>query len=236
MITAERVRSAAVALGLCLGGASLAHAGSLSVAPLRVMFTPERGISAITLTNTGPDTLTVEAEVRPWPADAPEQAAKDITVNPPISTLAPGEKVTVRVGLVRRLPRGFERSYRLYFTELPQPRLEDAQGVGVRLRVGIPLFVAAERAAPAPLEWSAAPEGDALLLTALNRGNVHQRVLGLVATRGSARIQATHSSPYVLPGRSAEFRLSGLTVTTGERVSLQVETDTESKQVDVLVP
>lgn len=223
-------------IGVCTWAAGQAQAGGISVSPVRVVFTPERSVSAITLTNTSRETLTIEAETLPWPADAEAQTPKDITVNPPISTLAPGEKVTVRVGLVRRLPSTVERSYRLYFTELPTLRSQDAQGVGVRLRLGIPLFVAAGNAAPAALEWSAQREGEALMVTALNPGNVHQRITRLTAAQGARRFDAAQSSPYVLPSRSTVFRLPGLAVKSGERLSLQVETDGGSRQVDVLVP
>lgn len=219
---------------LCAGG--VVEAAAISVSPLRVVFTAERGVSAVTLTNTGGNTLTVEAEVVPWPTDAAEQTARDITVNPPISTLAPGEKVIVRVGLVRRLPRTVERAYRLYVTELPTPRSPDAVGVGVRLRLGIPLFVAADKAAPQPLVWSVQREGDTLTATASNPGNVHQRVSALTAVQGAVRHAAEFVSPYVLPGRSTVFRLPGLVAAVGERLSLQVETDDGSRPIDVLVP
>ena len=223
-------------LVLCLGAAGWVRAGGISVSPVQVVFTAQRSISAVTLTNTSRETLTVEAEALPWPADAASQTGKDVTVNPPISTLAPGEKITVRVGLVRRLPASVERSYRLYFTELPSLRSQESQGVGVRLRIGIPLFVAADQAEPAPLEWSAQREGEALMVSALNRGNVHQRIARLTATQGAQRVAAAQSSPYVLPGRNTVFRLLGLAVTSGERLSLQVETDDGSTQVDLLVP
>ena len=211
-------------------------AGGISVMPLKVVFSPERAISAVTFTNTSRETLTIESEVLPWPADASDQTNKDITVNPPISTLAPGEKITVRVGLVRRLPADVERTYRLYVTELPSLRSQDSEGVGVRLRLGIQLFVTAADPKVAPLEWTAQRDGDALMLSARNRGNVHQRILQLTATQGATRFAAAQSSPYVLAGRSTAFRLPGLAAASGQHLSLQVETDEGPRQIDVSVP
>lgn len=235
MSTTAKLLRALLAIGAFVCAATPAHAGGISVAPLQVVFTAERSISAVTLTNTSHETLTVEAETLPWPADAAGQTVKDVTVNPPISTLAPGEKVTVRVGLVRRLPVTIERAYRLYFTELPTLRSQDAQGIGVRLRLGIPLFVATADAVSAPLQWSARVEGDGMVLTALNPGNVHQRISHLAAAHGGTRYPARQSSPYVLPGQRTVFRVPGLALVNGEHVALQVETEDGSTQVDVPV-
>jgi len=196
--------------------ATACQAGGLSVSPMRLNFSAERGIGVVTLTNTSRETLTIEAEVRPWPEDAALQSAKDLVVNPPISTLAPGEKVSVRVGLVRRLATDVERGYRVYFTELPLLRAQDAVGVGVRLRLGIPVFVAAANAQPRALEWSVRRDDDGMLFTASNAGNVHQRVLKLSTQKGSVQYPAAQSSPYVMPGSSTAFRIPGLAARSGD--------------------
>lgn len=221
---------------LALWVASTCQAGGLSVSPMRLDFSAERGINLVTLTNTSRETLTVEAEVQAWPADAPDQGARDLVVNPPISTLAPGEKATVRVGLVKRQSNEVERGYRVYFTELPNLRLQDAVGVGVRLRLGIPVFVAAASPRLQPLQWSVVRDGADLVLTASNPGNVHRRVMQLSTQRGASRYAAAQSSPYVMPGGHTTFRMPGLTANAGDALLLQVQSGEASQQIEVRVP
>lgn len=228
--------SARFAALLALLFTSVCHAGGLSISPMRLDFNAERGITIVTLSNTSRETLTIEAEVVPWPAGAVGQSAKDVVVNPPIATLAPGEKVAVRVGLVKRLGVDVERGYRVYFTELPNLRPQEALGVGVRLRLGIPIFVAAASAQARPLEWSAGRDGDGVFLTASNPGNVHQRVSAVTALLGTTRYVAAQSSPYVMPGSSISFRLPGLVAGAGDKLMLQVQANDTPRQLEVQLP
>ena len=216
--------------------ASVCHAGGLSVSPMRLDFNAERGIAIVTLSNTSRETLTIETEVVPWPAGAAGQSVRDVVVNPPIATLAPGEKVSVRVGLVKRLGTEVERGYRVYFTELPNLRAQEALGVGVRLRLGIPVFVAAASAQARPLDWSVGRDGDGMFLTASNTGNVHQRVSALTALLGTTRYAAAQSSPYVMPGSSTSFRLPGLVAGAGDKLTLQLQANDTPRQLEVQVP
>ena len=227
----------ALLIGLAwLACASASHAGGLSVSPMRLDFSASRGIGLITLTNTSRETLTIESEVVSWPDDAAGQTAKDVVVNPPITTIAPGERVRVRVGLVRRLPADVERGYRVYFTELPPPRAQDSLGVGVRLRLGIPVFVAAGSAQPRALDWSVGRDGEGMFLVARNAGNVHRKVLKVTTQQGNAAYAAAQVSPYVMPGTTSLFRMPGLAAAAGETLTLSVQTDDAVQRIDVRVP
>ncbi len=212
------------------------RAGVIAVSPLRLDFDASRSIAAITVTNTGRETVTFEAEALPWPDDAAGQSTSDLVVNPPVATLAPGARKTLRVGLVKRLGAEQERSYRVYVTELPAPRSPDATGIGVRLRVGIPVFVRADAPRELPLQWSAERDGATLRLTASNAGNVHQRVAGLSVLRVDKQFAATQSSSYVLPGRSTAFVVEGIDAHPGEALVIQVQTGETPVRVPVQVP
>lgn len=221
-------------LTLLVGAAC--HAGGLTVSPMRLNFDAGRGIGQVALTNTSGAALTIEAEVRPWPDGAPTQTSRDLVVNPPIVTLGPGERVSVRVGVVKRLSTEVERGYRVYFTELPTLRPQEALGVGVRLRLGIPVFVAAANPQPRALEWTAERDVGGMRFTASNAGNVHQRVLGLTTQQGDTQFAAAPSTPYVMPGASAAFRIPGLEARGGDRLMLDVLMDDTRRQVEVRVP
>jgi fimbrial chaperone protein len=211
-------------------------AAGLSISPLRLDFDAQRNISAITVTNTSSETVTFEAEALPWPREAPEQSPRDVIVNPPVATLAPGAQRTLRIGLVKRLGAEQERSYRVYITELAAPRATEANGLGVRLRLGVPVFVAAAVPHELPMQWSARSEGKLLSLTATNPGNVHQRVAGVSIEREGRIFVATQTSSYVLPGRSTVFQVDGLEARPGEHLELRVRIGDGVASVPVDLP
>ncbi len=212
------------------------HAAGLSISPLRLDFNAQRSISAITVTNTSRETVTFEAEALPWPQEVPDQSTRDVIVNPPVATLAPGAQRTLRVGLVKRLGAEQERSYRVYITELVAPRAAEASGLGVRLRLGVPVFVAAASPHELPMQWSARSEGKVLSLTATNPGNVHQRVAGVSVQRDGRQFVATQSSSYVLPGRSTVFQVDGFEARPGEHLELRVRIGEGVASVTVDLP
>lgn len=211
-------------------------AGGITVSPLRIDFSAERNVAVITVSNAGSELLHVEAEAMVWPADAAGQSVGDITINPPMLSLAPGAKAIVRIGLTRRLANDVERAYRIYFTELPKPLGTEAVGLGVRLRVGVPIFVGAAQPQPRPLQWSAQRDGDDVLLTAHNPGNVHQRVTQLASRQDSAMVAAVQGLPYVLPSGTASFRLPAKAVQDGGTLALHVRTDQGSTPLDLRLP
>lgn len=184
-----------------------ARAGGLSVLPTRVDLAADRGVQSVLLTNTSEQTVTVETQVLVWPAGATGQLANDIVVTPAVVTLPPNQRMRVRIGLLRPGGGEVERAYRLYFTELPAPAPLQGAGVGVRLSVGIPLFVAPDRASAQPLSWSAQQTAEGWRLVARNDGNVHAR-LAFPALQGIAGTLPM-SSPYVLARSSLAFPLPG---------------------------
>lgn len=143
------IRVLIVAALAWLGGA--AHAGSFSVSPVRIDFATQRNVAVVQVVNTGDRPLALQAQAVRWPAEPGVDGAVPLVVNPAIATLAPGATQTVRIGLLDPQRGAAERSYRIYFTELPSARaLQDAgSSLGVSLRVGVPVFVARR--------WSRAP-------------------------------------------------------------------------------
>ncbi len=182
---------------LCVGPAL---AGGFSVLPTRVTLAAERAVQSVMLTNTSAQTVTVESQVVVWPEGADGQLAADVVVTPAVVTLPPGQRVRVRIGLLRGGDGAAERAYRIYFTELPAPAPLQGAGIGVRLRVGIPVFVVPLLAQPQPLQWRALHGNEGWQLEAHNPGNVHARMAepALVAAGQTQRLESP--SPYVLAG------------------------------------
>lgn len=215
-----------------------ALAAGVGISPMRLVFDAGRGFGQVTLSNTSQETLAVEAQVVPWPADADGQTARDVVVNPPMATLAPGARITLRVALLRRPAADRERAYRLYVTELPAPLAPGVQAIGVRLRVGIPLFVAAAAPQTQPLVWRLQADEQGPLLVAHNPGNVHQRVHELRVGDGEGLPAPVQGSPYVLPGSHATFRLPALArpLADGEPLTLRLQTDHGRERVELARP
>jgi len=142
------------------------------------------------------------------------EATEDVIAVPPIFSLPVGETQTVRVGLLTGQPTDYERSYRLFLTELPPPRDPDAPpGLRMRMRVSIPMF-----AAPLLLDESGSPvepessfrivgveEQEELLRVRLhNPGLTHVRVSELAAMAGF-EAQPRPGAGYVLAGSYHDF-------------------------------
>ncbi len=192
-----------LAIGACLPGllaAGVATAGGLSVLPTRLDMAQDRGVQSVLLTNTSAQTVTVETQVLVWPEGAAGQQASDVVVNPAVITLPPNQRMRVRVGLLRAGGGEVERAYRLYFTELPALSPLQGAGIGVRLRVGIPVFVAPLKAQPQALQWSASMGPQGWELEARNVGNVHARVTSPALVIDGRPQGLSAPSPYVLAG------------------------------------
>jgi P pilus assembly chaperone PapD len=179
-------------------GMGAASAGGLSVLPTRLDMGQDRGVQSVLLTNTSAQTVTVETQVMVWPEGAAGQLATDIVVNPAVITLPPNQRMRVRVGLLRAGGGDVERAYRLYFTELPAPSPLQGAGIGVRLRVGIPVFVAPTQAQPQALHWSASASPQGWQIEAHNPGNVHVRITSPAIVLDGQSQALLAPSPYVL--------------------------------------
>lgn len=196
--------------------ATAAVAGGIAVMPTRVQFASGQGVQSVLLTNHGTQTVTIETHVMVWPEGAVGQRDGDVIVSPAVVTIAPTERVRVRVGLLRRGTGEAEAAYRLYFTELPSPTRRLQDGIGVRMQIGIPVFVAPDRAQAQPLHWSVHDTAGGRTLVVHNDGNVHKRL-------NSAQLEGAPSAllpptPYVLARSSLAIPLPPGLAAAGARV------------------
>jgi fimbrial chaperone protein len=183
--------------------ASSAHAGSFSVAPVRIDMKMPRRAAAVEVQNTGEAAAQLQVERFRWLADRGGEdqleATEDIVVTPPIFTLAPGQKQIVRVLLFGDIDPAREASYRLIFQEtaLNDPPPNTVQAL---LRISMPVFVSPPNA-KSSLAWTVAREADQWWLTAENIGNAHAQITALRTASG----QELKASGYLLPGERRRF-------------------------------
>jgi len=167
---------------------SVALAGSIGIAPLRVDFDTMERNSVVRVVNSGTEILTMQVEALDWSQaeDGRDQyeATSDVIAVPPIFSIPPGETQLVRVGLLSQQPLEVEQSYRLLFTELPPPMNNKAvAGLQLRMRVSIHVFSAAVTVDEPELEFIEHEfvEDGRLRVKLRNNGKTHIRVSKLTA-------------------------------------------------------
>ena len=139
-----------------------AGAATLQISPVMVDMAPQQGASGITLRN--PDAMPVYGQVRVYAweqrdGDDVLLPTDEIQVSPPIIQVPPAAKL-VRLVRASREPAAIEKSYRLVIDEIPDPSTPAVNGVVLRLRYSVPVFVAGATPEPRPeLSWRAAREG-----------------------------------------------------------------------------
>jgi fimbrial chaperone protein len=208
-----RAGAAVRALALVLlTWAGAAHAGSLRVGPTLIVLDREHPVSVVRITNNNAITTAIDVRASAWQQANNEDAyseTQELIVTPPVFDLAPGETQTVRIGLNPLANRGgevFERSFRVFVAELPDPR-RSAATMQMLMRVGIPVFVAGHDAA-ANLAWQMTQsEAGIWRLEATNRGSAHTRVLDVDLKSAGVAIAADLKGGYVLPGATRSWTL-----------------------------
>lgn len=203
------MRATVLAAAMMLAPA--AQASSFGVSPIRAEFGPSVKTAAITVSNDDAVPLSFQMRLFAWTQDAAGndvyQLSTDLIYFPQIMTLAPGEKRLIRIGTKGEVGET-ERAYRLFIEELPPPADTPRTGtqVAVRLRFGVPLFVAGDQAAPAPLIRDAVLRGGELAVRVGNPGARHVKFESIGAHAAGVSLGESVAG-YVLAGAERTFRL-----------------------------
>ncbi len=231
---------------LCsLAIAGPAAAAGLRVVPLKLQMTAKAGAATLELTNLTSDNMGVQIEAKAWSQAAGADVyadTQDLLFAPPIIAIPAGKTKTVRFRLRRGAAVDREQSYRVYVQQLaatPDNASDPnalAGGVSVRLRLGLPLFVAAITPQQPGLEATSLklPDGRSALRLK-NPGGVHLKIaqVEVVDAQGQVvaetRLTDTQTN-YLLPAAESTWPLhrpkaeGGMTLLPG-RYSLRVQTD-----------
>jgi len=107
-----------------------------------------------------------------------------LLASPPQATLAPGQAQVIRV-VAEALPAGGgERAFRLVIDQIPNDQGPSGAGVRTAIRVLAPVFITPSTKDRPKLRWEARRTAGGVLLTAINDGIAHDR---LVAAKVTAR-------------------------------------------------
>jgi len=210
-------------------GHSVAFAGLLRLAPLRVFLDGETRTGVVELSNPAETPISIQVDSFSWrqTADGTDEYERttEILAFPPIFTIQPGESQLVRIGRMSEESIERESSYRVYFTELSEPSGLDEPGVSLsmRLRIGVPVFAAPSVPRYHELRIVDSDYGaDGLKIRLHNSGNTHVRISDLSAPE-LVGAEGVSARKYILPGATQEFSIP---IPNGSAIStIQAVTD-----------
>ncbi|MDJ0813868.1 MAG: fimbria/pilus periplasmic chaperone [Woeseiaceae bacterium] len=201
MTTTERnARKAAFfAAFLLLLGTSAAALASVNVSPVLLEMSESKDKDVVRVTNSSGVAKSFEVNAVTWTQSDQEReiysATDDVLAVPPLFTLQPGQTQVVRIGLMRPVDETTELAYRVFFTELAPPETSDENnGVNMRLRFGIPVFVAPLAPAHSAVQLvQLATLGNQTAVQLRNSGNVRVKVMEI------RYLPSPESAPEVTP-------------------------------------
>ncbi|CAN7303054.1 fimbrial biogenesis chaperone [Bosea sp. LjRoot237] len=176
----------ALAIACCLP-ASMASAASLQVAPVLLTVPAPGAATTITLRNTDTQPITAQIRVYRWVQAGGEERLEptsDIVASPPLVDLRARQDYTVRVVRTTKQAVTGEEAYRLVIDELPKPQQRTGT-VSLVLRHVVPVFFASRGTSPPDVSWGISKQGQRLVLSARNRGDIHLR-LSAVSVRDTS--------------------------------------------------
>jgi fimbrial chaperone protein len=183
----------------------------VSISPVRINLDQSQTKDTIRVGNQRDTEASYEIEVVAWSQTDDRREiytpTEDVIAVPPLFTLKPGDEQVVRVGLLTDVDDSTERAYRVFITELADPDDAEVEGaaVNMRLRLGVPLFVAPTALPHATLDFENSMQlEDNLFMRLRNSGNTHVRVSEIHFLAPNLTEPAVESAAiYILAGKSA---------------------------------
>jgi fimbrial chaperone protein len=205
---------------------------SIDISPVVVELSETRNKEVVRITNSGETAKSFEVSVVAWSQSGEDREiyapTDELLAVPPLFTLQAGEQQVVRIGLMRPADAEQELSYRVFFTELEPPEIEQktVSSINVRLRFGIPTFVAPLAIPVASIEFVGTKMVDEHLFMELrNSGNIRVKV-NEVRYQSPTRADkdVTQTVFYLHPGKTGSLPLQLGGEPTGGKIELVTDT------------
>jgi fimbrial chaperone protein len=230
-------------LAVCLLALAWPAAGaSFSISPVRIELSAQETTSAVTVTNTGDEPVSVQLRVFSWRQEANEdrlEPTRDLVATPPVFSVPPGESQIVRIGL-RRPPQGtVEVPFRAIFEEIPgPPPPSGGPALRINLRISVPVFYAPAEDLKSVLSWKFSRQTPGQLrLTVRNAGSASAHVgdLAVATAIGAPPIAEQKNFAYVLPGAERSFTIN-VPAADSNNTRLQLRTTLDGQRTEIEVP
>lgn len=196
---------------LIFGGMPSAAIAQVAISPVRVDLSDDHTKDVIQISSQADKTMSYEVEIVSWSQSEERREiyspTDDILAVPPLFTLQPGEEQIVRIGMLTDANPSTEQSYRMFITELagPQEEVAKSTGVNMRLRLGVPVFVAPRALPVATLDHIDSRQMEnQLFMQMRNNGNTHVRISEVrFHSPGASEPQGEAAAIYILAGQTA---------------------------------
>lgn len=216
------IRIAALALVTVAGHP--AAAATLQISPVMVELGPKDNASGLTLRNPGEQPLYGQVRVYRWTqVDGNDvlSPTQEIIASPPLIQIPAQAEQLVR--LVRPAPdagatpsatataSAAEQNYRLLIDELPDPGEKPADGVTIRLRYSVPVFVEPPGNSGTPqLKWTLQQDSGGWDLAVENTGTRRAQIsaVELVDASGAAHLLNKGLLGYALAGQARRWHVT----------------------------
>lgn len=156
------------------------RAASLQISPVTVDMPSDANAVGITLSNPGDQPLYGQVRVFRWGQNDTTDtldASQDIVASPPLIEVAPHSDQLVRLVRQSQAAVSAEQSFRVLIDEIPRPGAEATNGVTIRLRYSVPIFIHPAGAIGKPnLSWQLLRGAQGWLLRVANTGDRHGQI------------------------------------------------------------
>ncbi|MDE1182786.1 molecular chaperone [Paraburkholderia sp.] len=190
-----------------------AHGATLQISPVMVDLPADSNASGLTLRNPGDKPLYGQVRVYRWDQENGEDTltpTQDVVASPPMIQIAARSEQLVRLVRTAPPPNGAEESYRVLIDELPEADATPANGVTIRLRYSVPVFLEPGAQTGTPkLAWHLFHAGDGWELRADNTGKRRAQIAAVQLVNGAGSTFEINKGllGYALPGRGRTWRL-----------------------------
>lgn len=218
------------------------QAAQFSVNPVRIYLDGRAKSGSVMIENPSDQEVTIQAHMNAWSQDAGKdiiQPTDDLVVSPPIFKVKPKSRQVVRIGFLKKPDAASEMTYRLFLQEVPPPRLPDDPGMGVTLRMSLPVFVAPVAGkAQSALKWNAELiAGGSVRLSFSNTGNAHIQItnINVLLPDGSVLANSQAMMAYVLAGQSRNWEFKTEKQWKNETLRVMIKSDISAPGVETEV-
>ena len=217
---------------ILLAAFPLAAAASVSISPVLLELSARHDKDVLRVANASDAAKSFEINVVGWTQSEAQREiyadSADLVAVPPLFTLEPGAEQVVRIGLMRNPDPQTEMAYRVFITELAPPDNEDRtqSGINMRLRFGVPVFVAplAEGAAALDFTGLESISGHTFMKLA-NSGNVRVKITEIRYRPPLEEHSASATASFYLhPGKSGLLPLAFPDLSAGGTIELVTDT------------
>jgi fimbrial chaperone protein len=187
------------------------QAATLQISPVMVDLQSNESATGITLRNPGDKPLYGQVRVFRWDQanqDDTLTPTQELVASPPLIQIGAQADQLVRLVRTASAPVGTEQSYRILIDELPAPDTAAADGVTIRLRYSVPVFVEpAGKAAMPALSWHLVRDPKGWVLRVDNTGARRAQIAAVQLVDSAGKVHEINKGllGYALAGRARQW-------------------------------